>query len=291
MSLQTEVKRLAMEVDGNSVDDGEADKIVDYLTTFGYLSSDYEEDIVPAIKQAQKIVGIRPTGLVDDVTYKALMHTPRCGCSDASSSNAYKQFAKQLNKWGSNEISYTVRSYVRNIPQAKQEEILIRAWESWEKVCGIRLTRVRSEASADIVIDSSSSRKEEFGTAGNVLAWAQVPQGQNHSRKLIMKFDLAENWSDDVRKPGILLEAVACHEFGHLLGIYHTNVRGELMYPTYSRAVITPQRKYDIPQALSRYPGKGLGDGGTTPPPTGGDHTITGEVFIDSIPYRLVRVN
>ena len=63
-----------------------------------------------------------------------------------------------------------------------------------------------------------------------VLAHADLPTGGT------VHFDDKENWFLNTKgqKTGIELFIVAAHEFGHTLGLDHTNVRGAVMYPIYS---------------------------------------------------------
>jgi len=258
-----------------------------YLKAFGYIDPNPTgPQLVYAVRDAQSILGVKTDGILGHVTYKAMQLTPRCGCSDTlavTQGRTGRVPATNLNKWGKKKISYTVVNYVRQIPKLQQEEILVQAWESWEAVCGIQLTRVNSRQSADIIIDASASRNEEFGTAGNVLAWAYLPQGPNHNRQLLMKFDLAEQWITDARAAGILFLNVAAHEFGHLLGLGHTRTRAQLMFPTYNRTVSKPQNAWDIPQVRARY-----GEATNVPPPRGDDTPkVAGEIFINDRPYVL----
>lgn len=267
-------------------DDRELLQGLKYLNTFGYVDGNTcGDELVKAVTEAQAVLGVKTDGILGHVTYKAMRFTPRCGCPDGPLGlRSGKANATNLNKWGKKELTYTVVRYVRQIPERKQEEILIQAWESWESVCDIRLTRVSDRKRADIVIDASASRNEDFGTAGNVLAWAYLPRGSNHNRQLLMKFDLAEQWIEDARKAGILFLNVAAHEFGHLLGLGHTRTARQLMYPTYNRTVSRPQAAWDIPQVVKRY-GKPKAE---PQPPRGDDVTVTGEILINDKPYQLV---
>lgn len=246
-----------------------------YLRQFGYIGRRPSgPEIVKATRKAQKILGVKQDGILGEVTAKAMDMTPRCGCIDVG------HLGGRLNVWAKPDLSYNVIGYVRQISKQRQEELLVHAWEEWEAVCGIRLTRSNSD-NADILIDVSASRREEFGQAGNVLAWAQIPPYRN-TRQLIMKFDLAENWHDDFFK------VVAEHEFGHLLGISHTTIDGELMFPTYNPRVIKPQPRYDIPESVKRYP---VTPDTPTKPLPGGSVSVSGRIMIDGVPYELQRVN
>jgi hypothetical protein len=260
----------------------DVETVKNYLVRFGYAAASElaDEAIDFAIGRANKILGVDGQSITDQ-TVKGMLTIPRCGCTDA-------QFARtELNQWLLSKaqagITYNILGYVNGLSRDSQEEQIANAFAYWEQVSSFRAIR-SSDRNADILINVSSSRQEEFGTAGNVLAWAYLPQGKNWTKQLLMKFDLAENWNS------ISLEVVACHEIGHLLGLDHTDINGELMFPTYNQRVTKPQKRYDIPQCQLRYPWTAAGQ-----PPvvvdTASDPLLAAIVTHGNRTYRLVRSN
>ncbi len=69
-----------------------------------------------------------------------------------------------------------------------------------------------------------------------------------------VRFDLDETWIDNPQARGILLLNVACHEFGHAIGLSHNSVKNNLLNPYYSAAISKPQSE-DIRQVVSLYGG------------------------------------
>src|ERR1019366_8787269 len=83
--------------------------------------------------------------------------------------------------------------------------------------------------------------------------WAYLPTGSD--TQLLMEFDLAENWTI-ADGAGVHVINVACHEFGHLMGLSHSTLQSALMAPYYNVAILTPQTQDDIPRFVARYGGK-----------------------------------
>lgn len=229
-------------------------RLLRYLKAFGYIVNtitDLRSVSNATIQQAQDILSIPQSGVVDDATIKAIDTVPRCGHHDRESLAGGQ--AATINQWlksracGPTGLSYHIIKYVDGPTSQEQEQQIAAAFAAWESITTLRIVRKRS-TDADIIIDASASRQEEFGTAGNVLAWAYLPQGASWTGQLIMKFDLAERWGSAIN-----LQIVACHEIGHLLGLSHTSLKGQLMYPTYNEAIASPQWGYDVEQAQTRY--------------------------------------
>ncbi len=73
-----------------------------------------------------------------------------------------------------------------------------------------------------------------------MLAWAELPCDAEDD-KLISMFDDSEPWNTDTKGPGIIMQAVWLHELGHLMGLFHSDSRDDLMAPYYNPQIITLQ--------------------------------------------------
>jgi hypothetical protein len=70
------------------------------------------------------------------------------------------------------------------------------------------------------------------GSSGGVLAYCETPISDGWR----IRYYEGWTWQDGPSAPagGIDLQGVACHEYGHALGLGHTNVGGATMYPSIS---------------------------------------------------------
>ena len=115
----------------------------------------------------------------------------------------------------------------------------------------MNISEIKDKAKADIIVTTGKGVQHQFDGRGGTLAWAYMPQGKNE--KLLMRFDLDETWVADKTNRGILLSNVACHEFGHLLGLGHSKKSQALMAPYYNPFVSAPQADDDIPKIQKLY--------------------------------------
>lgn len=119
------------------------------------------------------------------------------------------------------------------------------AFASWSKHTNLffqELTNPRAMQYAHIGFSVGNSPEEKFGSKNGVLGWAYMPTEENFIGQLLCKFDLAEQWVLEPEEFGICLRTVAAHEIGHLLGLYHSESKDDLMYPSYTKNFTEPQR-------------------------------------------------
>lgn len=226
--------------------------VLDYLVRYGYLQINPlsfaldMESTLAKIREAIKTFRERAALGDGEIDPQLLgkMTEPRCGCSD---------FMRQVEfaKWPRKSLKYFVASYVSGLSRTDQDDLIRLAWNDWQAAADISLAQVTSQQGADIVISTGRGRNQGFDGGGGTLAWAYLPNGSG--QQLLMRFDLDERWMKDSPQGGVLYRNVACHEFGHLLGLDHSRASGALMAPFYSPSIVTPQANDDIPRIQSLY--------------------------------------
>ncbi|XP_022110634.1 matrix metalloproteinase-14-like [Acanthaster planci] len=211
-----------------------------YLTYYGYLrpmTSDdgtfmTEEEMREGISKFQYMANITQTGELDNDTMR-MMNMPRCGMPDVvgHSLDAKRKRRYSLgSRWSKTDLTFRIDSVTSDIPSRSDiDDTLEAALQVWADVTPLTFTRVSGNTPADIVINFNSGVHGDgapFDGPGGVLAHAFFPEdGRAH-------FDEDETWTINSFS-GINLFQVAAHEFGHNLGLGHSNIDAALMAPFY----------------------------------------------------------
>ncbi|XP_056100549.1 collagenase 3-like [Rhinichthys klamathensis goyatoka] len=211
-------------------DDGIAEN---YLKSFYKLEynpnpSAREPDPLPdKLKEMQKFFRLNVTGTLDKETLE-VMKKPRCGVPDVA---AYSKFRGRP-KWQTNKLTYRIENYTHDMTKAEVDDSIRRALQVWADVTPLRFTRIY-KGTADIMISFATKNHGDgmaFDGPHGVLAHAFAPSsgigGDAH-------FDDDEDFTFRLPR-GYVLFLVAAHEFGHSLGLSHSDDSGALMFPTYS---------------------------------------------------------
>jgi len=164
------------------------------------------------------------------------MKKPRCGMPDVVELSGggfgwEKRYATGT-KWGKKHLTYYVE-HGADLSRATQDTVFARALKYWNDVSGLSFSRASNARSADLKISfesrshvgSNESRcYYPFDGPSGTLTHAFFP---SESRA---HFDEDERLTDGTSS-GTNLLWVATPEFGHSLGIHHSNVRNAVMYP------------------------------------------------------------
>ncbi|CAN7997015.1 unnamed protein product [Ixodes pacificus] len=217
-------------------------KMIDYLEKFGYIAPPRngtaalrsQQALVDAVKDFQRFAGLRVTGRVDNET-ATMMQLPRCGVKDKvgyglEARRRRRRYTLQGSKWASTELSYRISKYPRRFKDRNAvDKEIARAFKMWADVSPLTFTHKKT---GPVNIDIQFVRGEHgdgdpFNGPGGTLAHAFFPRygGDAH-------FDDEEKWTIG-EQGGVNLFQVAAHEFGHSLGLSHSDVRRSLMAPFY----------------------------------------------------------
>lgn len=119
-------------------------------------------------------------------------------------------------------------------------KVLQEAWIAWVKVAKIDARQTETEANANVLVFRASLDATEGGT----LADAHVgpPNG--------MIFHLRIDTGEDRSWTKKMFRTTMTHEIGHLLGLKHATVNGQLMSPMYDENIDAPTQA-DVSRLLA----------------------------------------
>ncbi|XP_068705205.1 matrix metalloproteinase-24-like isoform X1 [Montipora foliosa] len=210
---------------------------IDWLTRYGYLVDDdprtgklrSQQDVEQSIKVLQRYAGLKETGQMDPDTIK-LMGKSRCGLSD------FARFTLQGSYWKKKDLTYRIKSFTNDLSEGEQRRIFKKSFDLWSKATNLRIKEDRqlADKDVDILIKFDGGNHGDgypFDGQGGTLAHAFYPHN-NLGLSGDAHFDDAERFTTGTSS-GINLDWVAVHEFGHSLGLEHSNVRESIMYPWY----------------------------------------------------------
>ncbi|XP_012278476.1 matrix metalloproteinase-14 isoform X2 [Orussus abietinus] len=210
-----------------------------YLSQFGYLPPANptsggiisEETMVRAITEFQSFAGLNVTGILDDDTAH-LMSLPRCGVKDRvgpSSDGRSKRYALQGSRWRVKKLTYKISKYPRILERNAVDKEIAKAFSVWSEYTDLTFTPKKSgQVHIEIRFEKGEHGDgDPFDGPGGTLAHAYFPVygGDAH-------FDDSEQWTVNSYR-GTNLFQVAAHEFGHSLGLSHSDIKSALMAPFY----------------------------------------------------------
>ncbi|KAM9728212.1 uncharacterized protein ACNS7B_016215 [Menidia menidia] len=181
------------------------------------------------LSEMQRFFGLQITGSLDADTLE-MMKKPRCGVPDERVAR-FSTFGNNL-KWLKNSLTYRIENYTPDMSVAEVDDSIQRALQVWAKVTPLTFTRIYS-GTADIMISFGRLSHGDYypfdgrdGTLAHAFAPSSGIGGDAH-------FDDDESFTFRLNR-GYVLFLVAAHEFGHSLGLSHSDDPGALMYPLYS---------------------------------------------------------
>lgn len=198
----------------------------------------FDETTTKALKNFQKFAGLDQTGNLDVSTLEVI-NKSRCGNKDVKITRCgISSFVTGVGRWDRTNITYSFQNYSRDLPVTEQQTAIEQAFSLWATVTPLSFRRIADGISGDIVIRFVAGEHGDgnpFDGVGSTLAHAFFPfvttalRGDTH-------FDEDENWTVNIPTGtgAFDLVTVAAHEFGHALGLNHSEVNSALMAPFYS---------------------------------------------------------
>ncbi|XP_071944337.1 interstitial collagenase-like [Antedon mediterranea] len=218
------------------------DSDVNYMVKYGYMEAaekgkkHTDEEMRLGLMRFQEFNGMDMTGKMSEAM-TSKMEKQRCGMKDMnldvpSDHPRAKRYTTVGTRWYKNDLTYKYKNFTPDLSREDVRKALQDAFGVWSKASPLTFTEVDPSMPADIIILFQAGEHGDgssFDGPNNVLAHAYFPGpgigGDAH-------FDEAEYFTKDGKR-GIDLFQVAAHEFGHSVGLGHSNDNQALMAPYY----------------------------------------------------------
>lgn len=215
------------------------ESVQQYLQRFGYLDvpGDTElsmevldEATSRALELFQEFFGLPRTGELDEVT-REVMARFRCGLPDLSSSLAFVSRCP----WRQATLSFAFDIGTPDIAGATELQAVATAIATWQSVCPLTFIEVGSSENPNVLIGWRPPNDPDLDMTGSVIAHADFPPDCSIVTNTLPKplhFDDEHLWSTTGATTALDVQSVALHEFGHILGLQHSNIASAVMFPT-----------------------------------------------------------
>eukprot|EP00057_Strongylocentrotus_purpuratus_P032770 XP_788786.3 PREDICTED: matrix metalloproteinase-18 [Strongylocentrotus purpuratus] len=245
------------------------EQIWTFMKKYGYITENDmvngmpkdEETKTKSITYFQKMGNMTMTGTLDEESME-LMNTPRCGMKDMES------FADMMRRkryalgprWRQTDLTWNILEDSDDLPRAQVESIMARAFKAWSDVSTLTFSKVTTNEPDIKIIFAAGEHGDgieaRFDGGGGVLAHAYFPTSNSIGGDA--HFDEGERFTEGT-STGINLFQVAAHEFGHSLGLRHSDIEDALMFPYYRGYVPNFQLHRDDIAGIQAHYGEGNG--------------------------------
>ncbi|OCT64582.1 matrix metalloproteinase-17 [Xenopus laevis] len=231
-------------------------KGLDWLTRYGYLpppdpfSAQQQtlEGLREAVKAMQRVAGLPETGELDDATV-LMMKKPRCSLPDIimrpeRRSRRTKRYVLSGSVWDKKLLSWRLENSPSTLSHDVTRTLINTALAVWSQETQLKFSETQEKSDIRVeFVAGSHGDGYPFDGQGGTLGHAFFPGVGDRSGDTHMDAD--ESWSYNT-EDGTDLFAVAVHEFGHSLGLYHSSSENSIMKPYYQGTVGDPT-KYRLP--------------------------------------------